>query len=181
MPIPLTPDYNAAQLRAVARASKNASQTRRLLALASIYDGGSRTAAAAIGDVTLQIVRDWVLKLNAHGPDGLIDRHGGGPPTILSDLHRRALATAIADGPIPAVYRVVRWRVVDLCQWLWDGYAVSVSEQTLSRELRGMGYRPLSARPHRYAQAAGAIAAFKKSSPRIWTRSGGQRVSSAAT
>lgn len=53
---------------------KDGPQARRLLALAAIYDGGTRTEAAKIGGVTLQIVRDWVTKFNAHGLDGLVDR-----------------------------------------------------------------------------------------------------------
>jgi transposase len=65
MPLPLRGDFDAAQLRAIARRTKDAAQTRRLLALAAVYDGATRTAAALIGGVTLQIVRDWVLKFNA--------------------------------------------------------------------------------------------------------------------
>ena len=76
MPIPLRSDFDAAQLRGVVRRTKDAPQARRLLALAAIYEGATRTQAAAIGGVTLQIVRDWVVKFNAHGPDGLIDRKG---------------------------------------------------------------------------------------------------------
>ena len=71
--IALRPDYDAAQLRALAKASRNAGQSRRLLALAEIYDGGSRTKAARIGGVGLQTVQDWVVRFNARGPDGLID------------------------------------------------------------------------------------------------------------
>jgi hypothetical protein len=59
MPIPLGADYDAARLRSAARESKDAGQTRRLLTLAAIYDGATRTEAAAIGGVTVQIVRDW--------------------------------------------------------------------------------------------------------------------------
>ena len=72
-----------------------------------------------------------------------------------------ALAQAIEDGPIPAIHGVVRWRVIDLVQWLSDDFQVTMSKQTLSRELRQMGYRRLSARPRHHAQAAGAIDAFK--------------------
>ena len=115
------------------------------------------------------------MKLNAYGPDGLIDRKGGGTRSILSDVHRQALAVAIEDGPMPDVHGVVRWRVLDLCQWLWDGYAVVIAETTLSAELRRMGYRRLSARPRHHAQVVGAIAAFKKVFPRVWTRSGARR------
>jgi transposase len=175
MPIPLCADYDSARLRQAARESKDAGQTRRLLALAAIYDGASRTEAAAIGGVTLQIVRDWVLKLNAGGPEALVDYKGPGPQPILTDAHRAALAQAIEDGPMPAVHGLVRWRVIDLVQWLSDEFQVAVSKQTLSRGLRAMGYRRLSARPRHHAQAAGAIEAFKKVSPRVWRRSGARR------
>jgi len=75
-------DYEAGQLRALARRSEDAAQTRRLLALASIYDGGSRQEAAKIGGIGLQTVRDWVLAFNAEGPAGLIDgKAPGNPPT----------------------------------------------------------------------------------------------------
>jgi hypothetical protein len=127
--------------------------------------------------VTRQIIRDWVVKFNTDGPDGLIDRKAPGQPSRLNDLHRRALAAAIESGPIPAVHGVVRWRIVDLCQWLWDEFRVSISKQTLGRELRAMRYRKLSARPRHHGQAAGAIEAFKKSSPRYWQASRASRTS----
>ena len=121
-PIPLRPDYDAARLRRIARESEDADQVRRLLALAVIYDGGSRTEAAEVGGVTLQVVRDWVLRFNAHGPEGLIDRKAPGQPPRLDAKHRAALAAMIESGPIPAVHGVVRWRIIDLCQWLWEEY-----------------------------------------------------------
>ena len=181
MPLPLRSDFDALALRAAARRSKHAAQARRLLALAAIYDGTTRTDAARIGGVTLQIVRDWVMKFNAAGPDGLVDRKAPGQPSRLNDTHRAALAAMIETGPIPAVHGVVRWRVIDLCQWVWEEYRVTIARQTLSRELRGMGYRKLSARPRHHAQAAGAIEAFKKVSPPVWTRSHRTRASRPAT
>lgn len=168
MPIPLRVDFDAAQLRAVARRTKDGPQARRLLALAAIYDGATRTEAAKIGGVTLQIVRDWVVKLNTHGPAGLIDRKAPGQPSRLNDTHRTALAGMIESGPMPAIHGVVRWRVVDLCQWVWDEFQVRVAKPTLSRELRNMGYRKLSARPRHHAQDPGAIPAYKKTSPPRW-------------
>jgi transposase len=162
MPIPLRSDFDAARVRRIARESTDARQVRRLLALAAVYDGAPRTEAADIGGVTLQIVRDWVLKFNAHGAGGLIDRKAPGQPSRLDDTHRAALKAAIERGPIPGVHGVVRWRIIDLCQWVCDEFKVSVSRQTLSRELRAMGFRKLSARPRHHAQADGAIEAFKK-------------------
>lgn len=63
--IPLRSDFDAGKLRQLAKLSDDANQTRRLLALASIYDGQQRCEAARIGGVTLQIIRDWVLRFNA--------------------------------------------------------------------------------------------------------------------
>ena len=78
MAIPLRSDFDATALRAAARRAKDAVQGRRLLALAAVCEGSRWTEAAKIGGVTLQIVRDWVLKFNVHGPAGLIDRKPSG-------------------------------------------------------------------------------------------------------
>src|SRR5919205_97583 len=136
MPVPLRTDFDADALRAIARKTKDGPQARRLLALAAIYDGATRSEAAKIGGVTVQIVRDWVVKFNAQGPDGLIDRKAPGQPPRLNDAHRKALAAIIETGPTPAIHGVVRWRIVDLCQWLYEEFKVTVAKQTLSRELR---------------------------------------------
>ena len=69
-PIPLHDDFDGPTLRRAAKATKDAAQARRLLSLAVIYDGGSRSDAARIGGVTLQVIRDWVLRFNARGPAG---------------------------------------------------------------------------------------------------------------
>lgn len=153
MPIPLRADFDAAGLRAAARRTKDAAQARRLLALAAVYDGVSRTEAARIGGVTVQIVRDWVVRFNAQGPTGLVDRKAPGQASRLNNTHRGALAEVLESGPIPAIHGVVRWRLVDLCQWLWEEHRVTAAKQTMSREVRALGYRKLSARPRHHAQA----------------------------
>ena len=110
MPIPLRTDFDAATVRIAARKSKDGAQARRLLALAAIYEGASRTEASRIGGVTLQIIRDWVVKFNAADPDRLIDRKAPGQPSLLNATHRAALVEAIERGPIPAVHGVVPLR-----------------------------------------------------------------------
>ena len=175
--IALRLDFTGAQLRGLARHCRDASQARRLLALAVIYDGGARHQAAQLGDVTLQIVRDWVLRFNAEGPAGLINRKPPGQPRLLSDVHRQALMAMVESGPMPAIHGVVRWRLCDLGQWLWEEFRISVSKPTLSRELRAMGLRKLSARPKHHAQAPDAIETFKKTSPPRWQASRPTRAS----
>lgn len=172
MPIAHRTDFDAFAVRSAARKSKDGAQARRLLALAAIYEGSSRTEAARLGSVRVLIVRDWVVKFNASGPEGLIDRKAPGKPPLLNAAHRAALVEAIEQGPIPAAHGVVRWRIIDLAQMLWDDFSVSVSKPTLSRELRALGYRKLSARPKHHAQDPEAIESFKKGTlPPSWTRS----------
>ena len=178
VPVALRTDFTGLQLRALAKQSKDAAFARRLLALAEIFDGGSRSDAARIGGVGLQTIRDWVLRFNAKGPEGLKDGKAPGQPSLLKDEHRRALAQKIENGPNPAADGVVRWRLIDLAQWIFEDYRISVTKQILSRELRAMGYRKLSARPRHHAQDAAAVAAFKKTSLPLWRLSPRRRAAS---
>ena len=114
--IALRSDFTGAQVRALARHSKDASQARRLLALAVIYVGGAHSEAARLRDVTLQIVRDWVLRFNAEGSRGLVDRKPPDQPRLLTAEHRQALIAIIERGPTPAIHGVARWRLCDLGQ-----------------------------------------------------------------
>ena len=120
--IPLRSDFEASALRSIAKKTKDAAQAGRLLALAAVYDGAMRTEAAKIGDVTSQIVRDWVVKFNPHGPDGLIDRKAPGQPPKLNDARGAALMKMIEERPTPAIHGVVRWRLIDLVQWMSEVY-----------------------------------------------------------
>src|SRR5438876_10108475 len=113
-------DYDTARLRELAKRSEDANQTLRLLALAAIYDGGSRTEAARIGGVGLQTVRDWVLFFNAEGPPGLVNGKAPGNAPLLNDQQRQALHRIVESGPIPAVHGVARWRLIDLAPWVFD-------------------------------------------------------------
>lgn len=169
--IALREDFDGRDLRRLAKVSKDAGQSRRLLALAEIYDGGRRTDAARIGAVGLQVVRDWVLRFNADGPDGLIDGKAPGKPPKLNDSQRRALARIVESGPIPAIHGVVRWRRKDLALWLFEEFRISLEESSVGRELRALGFRKISARPRHKGQNEFAVADFKKTSPPSWARS----------
>jgi transposase len=170
--IGLRSDFDGTALRGLAKATKGAAQGRRLLALAEVYDGGSRSDAARIGGVGLQTVRDWVLRFNARGPAGLIDGKAPGNAAKLNDAQRQALAGIVERGPVPAIHEVVRWRLSDLAQWIWEEFGISLSETTVGRELKALGYRKISARPRHYAQNELAIDDFKKDFRPNWRRSG---------
>lgn len=114
MAVPLRTDFYAATLRRLARGCSDNRQIRRLLALAAVYDGMSRTQAAKIGGIDRQTLPDWVHRFNAQGPDGLIDRAGAGRPRLLSDEQMAALLQIVETGPDPAHDGVVRWRRIDL-------------------------------------------------------------------
>jgi transposase len=160
--VPLREDFTADDLRRLARGSRDAGQSRRLLALAQIYDGGTRTDAAQLGVVGLQTVRDWVLAFNADGPAGLIDRKAPGHPPKLNEAQRQALAEIVESGPDPDQHGVVRWRRKDLAAWIYATFAISLDETTVGRELKRLGFAKLSARPRHYAQDPAALEVFKK-------------------
>jgi len=179
MAVLLRGDFDAARLRGLAKKTKDGPQARRLLALSAIYEGATRTEAAKIGGVGLQIIRDWVLRFNSRGAAGLLNGKPPGQPSKLNDAQRQVVAHMIESGPIPAVHGVVRWRLIDLAQWIFEEFRITIAKQTLSRELRAMGYRKLSARPRHHAQPEGVIEDFKKTFPRAWMPSRTRRRSTA--
>lgn len=169
--IALREDFEASDLRRIAKSSPDAAQSRRLLALATVYDGGSRSEAARIGSVDLQIIRDGVLRFNADGAAGLIDRKAPGKVAKLSDSQRQALAAKVESGPELDIDGVVRWRLVDLKRWIWREFAISLDERNVGRTLKAMNFVKLTARPRHHAQEDGAIEGFKKTSPPRWRKS----------
>jgi transposase len=161
----LRDDFKSADLRRLAKTTKDAAQSRRLVALAEIYDGGTRTDAARLGGVGLQTVRDWVLRFNARGAEGLIDGKAPGKPAKLNDEQREALRKQVESGPIPAIHGVVRWRLKDLAWWIYEEFHISIDETTVGRELKALDFRKLSARPRHHAQNELAAEDFKKNCP----------------
>jgi transposase len=112
-----------------------------------------------------------VLAFNAVGPSGLVNRKAPGNTPLLNDAQRRSLARIVEEGPVPAAHGVVRWRLIDLARWVFDEFAIAISTQTVSRELRALGFRKLSARRRHHAQDGEAVAEFKKTSLPSWRRS----------
>lgn len=165
MTLSLRPDFDGAKLRDLAKRCKDARQTRRLLALAAVYDGMNRSDAAKVGGMDRQTLRDWVHRFNDGGPDGLRNNWGGGRTSLLSNEQKQELAKIIETGPDPAVHGVVRWRRIDLVGVIEEEFGVVIKERTISDLLRELGFSKLSPRPQHPKQDERVIEAFKKTSP----------------
>ena len=141
-------DFTASEVRRFAKRVKDAAQARRLLAIAAVLDGASREDAAKIGGMDRQNV-----------------------PPKLGKKHRAFLARLVEEGPIPAVHGVVRWRACDLIMRLHEEFGLSVSDDTIYRALKDLGFSHVSARPRAYKQDPDAMEAFKKTLPTAWRKS----------
>jgi transposase len=166
----LREDFGPDDLRRLATKAKDADQARRLLALAAIGDGMSRTQAARVGGMDRQTLRDWVHRFNQFGPEGLIDIKPPGRASTLSDVQKKALKQIVEAGPDPEKDGVARWRCVDLKRVLSQRFGVDLSEVSLGRALKKLGFSHISARPRHPAQDAQAIATFKKTFPLLSPR-----------
>jgi transposase len=162
----LRTDFSASELRRLAAATKNANQSRRLLSLAAVVDGMSRTEAARIGGMDRQTLRDWVHRFNERGPDGLKDAWSKGNPPRLSAEQQAELARLVETGPDRAVHGVVCWRRIDLQRLIAERFGVAYHERTVGKILHQLGFSHLSARPRHPAQDERIVAKFKKTSRR---------------
>ena len=87
------------------------------------------------------------------------------------NMHKAFLRRIVDEGPIPAIHGVVRWRACDLIMRLHDEFGLSVSDDTIYRALKDLGFSHVSARPKAYKQDADTMAAFKKTLPYAWPKS----------
>ncbi len=163
--VQLRTDFDASNLRLFAKRCSDTRQTRRLLALAAVYDGMNRGEAARIGGMDRQTLRDWVHRFNDEGPDGLTNRKGAGRTRYLSDAQMEELGEIVETGPDPAVDGVVRWRRIDLQRVIEERFGVVYSERTISSLLADLGFVHISARPQHPKQDKRIVEAFKKTSP----------------
>lgn len=162
--VALRMDYSAAELRRLARLSKDARQSSRLLSLAAVLDGMNRSDAARIGGMDRQTLRDWVHRFNEAGPEGLLDNWSSGPQPRLSPEQLSELTEIIETGPDPARDSVVRWRRIDLQRVIEERFGVEYHERHVSTLLEKLGFSHMSARPRHPAQDTEIIEAFKKTS-----------------
>lgn len=162
--VKLREDYSAAELRALARRSKDVNQSRRLLSLAAVRDGKERGEAARIGGMDRQTLRDWVHRFNGAGADGLFDKWTSGPKPRLSPDQLAEFAGIVETGPDRKVDGVVRWRRVDLKRVIAERFGVDYHQRYVGKLLKKLGFSHISARPRHPAQDERIVEAYKKTS-----------------
>ena len=158
----LREDYSAEELRTLARRSKDVSQSRRLLSPAAVRDGMDRAAAAKIGGMDRQTLRDWVHRFNAFGPEGLFDNWTAGPKPRLSEEQRTQLAQIVEARPDRQKDGVVRWWRIDLKGVIAERFGVDFHPRYVGKLLKKLGFSRISARPHHPAQDERIVEGFKK-------------------
>jgi len=158
-------DHTALELRRMAAKCRDTAQLRRLLALALVLEGRSRTEAAEQSGMQRQTLRDWVHRYNAQGVEGLKSRKSPGAAPSLTQAQMAELKALVIHGPDPAVHKVVRWRCQDLQAEVARRFAVEVHESTIGKWLHQLRLTRLQPRPYHPKKVAAAEETFKKTSP----------------
>jgi len=157
-------EHSMSELRDLAVKSRDAAQSRRLLAIAMVLDGSNRQDAARHAGMDRQTLRDWVHRYNEAGVDGLKSRRAPGPTPKLTETQMQELRDLVIAGPDPAIHQVVRWRCVDLRDEVARRFAVTVGERAIGKWLRKLGLTRLQPRPYHPKKDPAAEEAFKKTS-----------------
>jgi transposase len=127
-------EFEAAELRRKARQASNPDQARRLLAIASILSGASRSDAAKSAGMDRQTLRDWVYHYNAEGVEGLKDRPRPGRKPLLGEEQLGELDQLVETPPDPVKDGVVRWRCADLKSQIKRRFGVEISERSVGQK-----------------------------------------------
>jgi len=164
--LPIRGDVPAAELRRVARLEDNGRVACRLLALANALDGMGRAAAARQAGMDRQTLRDWVLRFNQAGIEGLRDQPRSGRPSFLTEGQLATFKAWVLRGPDPERDGVSSWTARDLCRLVEASFAVSYSENGMLRLLLDLDLSWQKTRPIHPQADVKAQQAFKKSSRR---------------
>ncbi len=121
-----------------------------------------RAAAAKIGGMDRQTLRDWVHRFNASGPEGLINNSTEGPKPRLSEEQLAQFLKIVEAGPDREKDGIVRWRRIDLKRVIAERFGVDFHPRYVGKLLKKLGFSHISARPRHPAQDERIVEAFKK-------------------
>jgi transposase len=163
MVVAIRTDISESELRRRARRERNARVACRMLAIANALSGMSRKAAAEAAGMDRQTLRDWVVRYNTDGIDGLADRWGDGRPQRLSAQEREALSQIIVTGPEPETDGISAYTLDDLAALSAERFGKPFHPASMSRVVRRLGFSRQKARPHHPKTDMAEQEAFKKS------------------
>jgi transposase len=150
------------ELRRLARKEPRRRTALRLLAIANALDGMSRAEAARAAGIERQSLRDAVVRFNAEGLAGLVDRPHGHRPEVLSEGEQAVLVHRILRGPDPERGEPSSWTLPDLCRFIEARFGKTMCPQSMSRVVRRLGLSRQKARPVHPKRDAKAADAFVK-------------------
>ena len=155
-------DRTPGVLRKLAKAERNGRVARRILAIANALSGMNRKQAAEAVGMDRQGLRDWVIRYNEHGLDGLYDAWGKGRPPRLSAIEQAGLARIILAGPDPETDGISAYTLEDLCGICQERFGKSFHPASMSRVVRRLGFSRQKTRPSNPKKDEVALQAFKK-------------------
>ena len=150
-------------LRKLAKAQSDPRMARRLLAIANALSGMSRKEAAEAASMDRQTLRDWVIRYNAHGLDGLYDCWGDGRPPRLDSCEQAELVRIVLAGPDPEADGISAFTREDLVRICEARFGKTFHPTSLGRLLRRLGFSRQKARPCHPKKDPAQAEAFKKS------------------
>ena len=161
--IEIRKDRTPAVLRKLAKAEADPRVARRILAIANALDGMRREDAARSAGMDRQTLRDWVLRYNAEGIDGLADRWNGGRPPRFDAAEQAELMRIVLTGPAPGSSGISAYTLEDLADICEQRFGKRMHPWSLGRLLKRLGFSRQKTRPSHPQKDAAAQAAFKKS------------------
>ena len=140
-------DHTPEDLRALAAQHKYRDCRVRLRAIALIIEDELSRGEIACGvGVDVQTLRDWVVRYNAQGLDGLRDAPRSGRPRKLDARQTAELVSKIEAGTDPDAGEPSRWTLASVQQWIKDRFDVDYTVEGVRQMLRRLGFRHLSPR-----------------------------------
>lgn len=155
-------DIPAVELRRLARQEADGRVGSRLLAIANVLDGMDRATAARAAGMDRQTLRDWVIRFNDQGVDGLRDLPRSGRPAWLSEGQQATLKAIVLRGPNPERDGVSAWRAIDLCRVVEERFGVRYREGGMLRLLHALDLSWQKTRPRHPNADPMARERFKK-------------------
>ena len=151
-----------AQLRRLAKHEPRRRTAQRMLAIANALEGASRAEAARLVGLERQSLRDAVVRFNAEGLAGLVDRPSGGRPERLTEGEQAALVAYVLRGPDPERGEPSSWTLPDLCRFIEERFGKTMLPQSMSRVVRRLGLSRQKVRPVHPQRDTKAAEAFAK-------------------